>query len=174
VNSFRFLHSRNTALLSWDLCLRFGLDPQAGYLAGIAHDMCKSLGEEEMLALAKKDGGKIAKLEQKKPSLLHGRAAAVVLQEQFGINDADILEAVQFHTTGSMEMGNLAKVVYIADKIEIARNDVDPALRELSRTADLDQLLGAVLYKTVAYLRSQEEDISEGTRRLLEVIHNKD
>ncbi|MCL2472513.1 MAG: nicotinate (nicotinamide) nucleotide adenylyltransferase, partial [Treponema sp.] len=38
----RFIHSRNTALLSWDLCRRFNLDPQKGYLAGIAHDMCKS------------------------------------------------------------------------------------------------------------------------------------
>ncbi|MDR1301508.1 MAG: nicotinate (nicotinamide) nucleotide adenylyltransferase, partial [Treponema sp.] len=49
VSFSRFLHSRNTALLSWDLCRRFGLDPQAGYLAGIAHDICKSLGDAEML-----------------------------------------------------------------------------------------------------------------------------
>ncbi|MDR1863055.1 MAG: nicotinate (nicotinamide) nucleotide adenylyltransferase, partial [Treponema sp.] len=30
----RFLHSRNTALLARDLCLRFNLDPRKGYLAG--------------------------------------------------------------------------------------------------------------------------------------------
>jgi nicotinate-nucleotide adenylyltransferase len=174
VSSSRFFHSRNTALLSRDLCLRFGLDPLAGYLAGISHDVCKSLEEEEMIALAKRDGEEISKLERKKPSLLHARAAAVLLQERFGIRDRDILEAVRLHTIGDMTMGPLAKVVYIADKIEISREDVDPRIRDLCLTADLDRLFGAVLDETVAYLQARSMDISEGTLRLLEAMHQKE
>ncbi|MDR2484862.1 MAG: nicotinate (nicotinamide) nucleotide adenylyltransferase [Treponema sp.] len=174
VSSSRFFHSRNTALLSRDLCLRFGLDPLAGYLAGISHDICKSLEDEEIIALAKKDGEEISKLERKKPSLLHARAAAVMLQERFGMTNDDILEAVRLHTTGGITMGALAKIVYIADKIEISRVDVDPALRELGMTADLDRLFVAVLDETVGYLQSQELDISEGTLRLLEAMHKRD
>ncbi|MDR3171693.1 MAG: nicotinate (nicotinamide) nucleotide adenylyltransferase [Treponema sp.] len=173
VSASRFLHSRNTALLSQDLCLRFGLDPKAGYLAGIAHDMCKACTEEELITLARQDGEEISKLERKKPSLLHARAAAILLDQRFGVHNEDILEAVRLHTTGGMDMGPLAKVVYIADKIEVSRETVGPGLRELSQTAELDKLFGAVLDNIVAYLRSRKLDISEGTMRLLEAMERK-
>lgn len=169
----RFLHSRNTALLSQDLAIRFGLEPRAGYLAGITHDMCKSLGEEELRSLAGKDQGGISKLEQKKPSLLHARAAATLLRDRFGIRDEDILEAVRFHTTGSTAMGPLAKVVFIADKIEPSRESVSRNLRELTGFSDLDSLFTAVLDETVAFLRSRETELSEGTLRLLDLMHKR-
>lgn len=173
VGGGRFLHSRNTALLAWDLCRRFGLDPLGGYLAGISHDICKPLPEEELFALIRQDGQPVSLLERKKPSLLHARAAAVLLQERFGIHNKEILEAVRLHTVAGVEMGPLAKVVYIADKIEISREEVNPAIRELSRTAGLDRLFEAVLDDTVAYLRSRKLDISEGTLRLFEAVHKK-
>ena len=169
----RFMHSRNTALLVWDLCRRFGLDPQKGYLAGIAHDMCKSLGEKELIRLARADGGSISKLEQRKPGLLHARAAAVQLRKKYGISDREILDAIRYHTTGVQDMGALAKVVYIADKIEVNRQGIDSKLREMRETADLDTLFTAVLDNTVAYLRSRELDISYGTRRLLAAMQKR-
>jgi nicotinate-nucleotide adenylyltransferase len=170
----RFLHSRNTALLAWDLCGRYGLDPDAGYLAGIGHDMCKSFSDDELRRLVQADGESVSRLEKKKPSLLHGRAAAVLLRERFGVHNEDVLEAVRFHTMGSMDMGPLARVIYIADKIEISRDGIDPALRELSRTAGLDTLFQAVLGETVAWLRSRQMDISWGTRRLMAAMQRKE
>jgi nicotinate-nucleotide adenylyltransferase len=175
----RFLHSRNTALLTWDLCRRFGIEPRAGYLAGIAHDLGKPLDEKTLLELAGRDGGEITRLERKKPSLLHGRAAAVLLREQFGIHNKDVLEAIAWHTEGSADMGPLGKALYIADKIEVSREGVEPELREagLAGTGPLaggepgealDRLFAAVLDKTVSFLQSKEMDLSEGTHRLLE------
>ena len=169
----RFMHSRNTALLVWDLCRRYGLDPQKGYLAGIAHDMCKSLGEKELIRLARADGGSISKLEQKKPGLLHARAAAVQLKRNYGITDRDILDAIRYHTTGTRDMNALAKIVYIADKIEVSRSGIESAMREMEETVDLETLFAAVLNNTVAYLRSREQDISYGTRRLLAAMHKR-
>jgi nicotinate-nucleotide adenylyltransferase len=173
VSPSRFLHSRNTALLAWDLCLRFGLDPQAGYLAGIAHDICKHLPEDELKRLILAGGGSLSKQERKKSSLLHAGAAAVLLRYRFGIHNKDVLDAVRYHTTGGADMGKLAKVVYIADKIEISRQDVDPGLWELSRSAGLDHLFDAVFRQTLAYLRSQEIDLSYGTRRLLAAMRKR-
>jgi len=170
----RFMHSRNTALLSWDLCNRFGLDSQKGYLAGIAHDLCKYMNDEELMHLAHEDGGGISRLEQKKPGLLHGRAAAVLLTKKYDINDRDILEAIRYHTTGRWDMDSLAKVVYVADKIEISRNEVDPVLRKMGRESDLETLFEAVLSDTVSYLRSHALDISYGTRRLLAAMQKRD
>jgi nicotinate-nucleotide adenylyltransferase len=180
----RFLHSRNTALLAWDLCRRFGLDPRLGYLAGIAHDMAKPLKEEALLELALLDGGDISRLERKKPSLLHGRAAAVLLRERFGIHNKDVLEAVSWHTEGDVDMGPLGKVLYIADKIEVSREGVDPAIRNIGFSGTggdtaggggeaLDRLFEAVLAETVTFLESKKIDLSEGTLRLLEKMKGK-
>ena len=173
LSASRFMHSRNTALLTWDICRRIGLDAQKGYLAGIAHDICKSMGERELVHLARADGGGSSKLEKEKPSLLHARAAAVLVRRKYGITDQEILEAIRCHTTGSRDMGPLAKAVYVADKIEISRHGIDPALRDMSRSADLNTLFRAVLDNTVAHLRSREIDLSYGTKRLLAAMHKR-
>jgi nicotinate-nucleotide adenylyltransferase len=163
----RYLHSRGVALLAAGLCDRFGLDPEAGYLAGIAHDLCKEYPAEKMRELALADGRGLSELETAKPSLLHARAAAVLLRERYGIVDNAILDAVRLHISGEIGMGTLAKIVYVADKIETSRTWVDPALRELARTADLEALFGETLRRTAAYLRSKDRVIAEGTLQLL-------
>jgi nicotinate-nucleotide adenylyltransferase len=169
----RFLHSRNTALLAHDICRRFHLDPVAGYLAGIAHDIGKPLPEDELIRLARRDGQGISPMEYKKVSLLHARAGAVLLKDRFGVHNEDILEAVRLHTIGDRSMGPLAKAVFIADKIEPSREQVTDRLREPARYPGLDELFAAVVDETVAYLSSRNVDISESTRRLLAAIHKR-
>ncbi|GHV85366.1 nicotinate-nucleotide adenylyltransferase [Spirochaetia bacterium] len=157
----RFLHSRNTALMARDMALRYGLDADAAYLAGIAHDMAKP----------------------EKKDLSHGRAAAVLLEKHFGIHNGDILEAVAVHTTGKAGMGNLAKLVFIADKIEYTRPDVQNRFREMAVPAlsaggpdsgqdktKLDDIFYAVLEDNVRWLREQGKTVAEETITLLDTM----
>jgi nicotinate-nucleotide adenylyltransferase len=179
----RFLHSRNTALLAWDLCRRFGLDPELGYLAGIAHDMAKPLDGKAVLHLAKSGAWEISDLERSKPSLLHGKAAAVLLRKRFDIHNEDVLEAVAWHTGGRPGMGSLTKIIYIADKIEVSREQVDSAIRKACFTADggktgetcvsLDQLFSLVMKSTVEWLRSENLKLSDETLCLIDKIQEK-
>jgi HD superfamily phosphohydrolase YqeK len=67
-------------------------------------------------------------------------------------------------------MCSLAKVIYTADKIEVSRKGVDPALRQLAQTCDMETLFAAVLSNTVSYLKSRQVDVSYGTRRLLSAM----
>jgi nicotinate-nucleotide adenylyltransferase len=163
----RFLHSRNTALLARDLAERWGQDTAAAWLAGIGHDICKSMKEEELLELARKDGMEISAFEEKKASLLHGRAAAVFLRERFGIEREDVLEAIRVHTAGEPGMGPLARILYIADKIEVGREKIDPALRRLVREKSLEEVFPAVLEQTVSWLRARHIDLLKETLDLL-------
>jgi nicotinate-nucleotide adenylyltransferase len=164
----RFLHSRSTALLARDLCLRYGLNPRAGYLAGVSHDMCKSMASDELLRLVGADGEGLSEFEKEKPSLAHGRAAAVLLKERYGIQNRDILEAVKHHVTGSVSMGPLARILYIADKIEVSRDYIDPSLREMD--TGLDELFAKVLKNTTDWLASRQLAIAPETKELLESI----
>ncbi|MDR2136527.1 MAG: nicotinate (nicotinamide) nucleotide adenylyltransferase [Treponema sp.] len=171
----RFLHSRQVALMTSDLCRIFGLDSRAGYLAGLVHDIGKQLAEEELIRLAKTDGLPVSPAEKNKPSLLHGRAGAALLEERYGIRDRAILDAVRYHTAGSGGMGPLAKAVYVADKIEVSRDGVDPRLRDFREYAGsgergLDRLFGKIFLETVAWLRSKKFDLCESTLGLLEQL----
>jgi nicotinate-nucleotide adenylyltransferase len=175
ISPARFLHSRNVALLSEELCRRFGLDPPSGYLAGITHDMCKEFNEEKMIALAEKDGFPFSKEEREKPSLLHGRAAAVLLREKFSITDESVIDAVRYHTTGKAGMSALGKIVYLTDKIEVARTTVAPELRRAAFTKEgesleLDALFNTVFKATVAWLFERGLKVSDDSLRLLETI----
>ncbi|MDR1129076.1 MAG: nicotinate (nicotinamide) nucleotide adenylyltransferase [Treponema sp.] len=181
VSPSRFLHSRAVAALAWELCARFGQDPDRGYLAGIAHDIAKSMGENDLKRFAKKDGKPLSALERKKPSLLHARAGAALLREYFGITDGEVLAAVRDHTAGSSSMGPLEKIVYIADKIEPTRRNgqhqpyrggADQGGAGASGES-LDSLFASVVKDTVAYLRSRKLDLSEDTRGLLETMEKK-
>lgn len=163
----RFLHCRQVALFSRDLCVRFGLSEAQGYLAGIAHDLCKGMEDDQLKALALQDGLSLSPLEEQKPSLLHARAAAVLLRSRFGVETEAVLEAIQCHTTGAVGMGNLAKIVYVADKIEPSRSGVRGELRVLAQTEGLDRLFYEVLKDTVAYLQSKGRELSEETKALL-------
>ncbi|MDR0555273.1 MAG: nicotinate (nicotinamide) nucleotide adenylyltransferase [Treponema sp.] len=173
----RFLHSRNVALLARDICLRFGLDPAAGYLAGIAHDICKSLPLEELRGLTRQteggEGREQAQFGKHDGSLLHAEAGAVFLQTRFGVDNKDILNAVRFHTTGGPDMGPLAKAVYIADKVEPSRKEVRAELREPYRYARLDSFFEAVLEENVAYLQIKKIEPNPETWRLLESLRKR-
>ena len=138
----RFIHSRNTALMARDLALRYELDADAAYLAGIAHDMTKNQSSD----------------------LDHGRTAAVLLQKRFGIHNKDVLEAIEAHTAGKPKMGDLAKAVYIADKTEYSRYDhqnhapksIQKRFKETAgggNTASLDELFYAVLENNIKWLK---------------------
>jgi nicotinate-nucleotide adenylyltransferase len=174
LNLARFLHSRHTALLAWDLCCRFRKDypslvPAEGYLTGIAHDLCKQLCDEEQIRLAKIYGGEISHVERAKPSLLHGKVCAVVLKDRFKINDNEVLQAIAYHTEGHKDMGPLAKVLYIADKMEVSRVKVDPAVRTRILAGDtLDRIFISVLERTVSSIRDRKLELSKNTVGLLE------
>ena len=94
VKKSRYEHSVRVAEMCARMCRQYRLDSRKGYLAGIGHDMCKDFSDKELIELAACDGKEITAFERKKPALLHGRAAAVLLQKKFKVFDPEILEAV--------------------------------------------------------------------------------
>jgi nicotinate-nucleotide adenylyltransferase len=170
----RFLHSRNTALVASDLCHRYGFNPLAGYLAGIAHDLAKQLDNKSLIKIVKKAGLPISNIERDKPNLLHGKAASVLLRERFYIHNEDVLEAVAFHTSGMENMGPLAKVVFIADKAESSKRTNSMLGEMCLEGAELDTLLLSVLERTIKKLQEKNYKLFEDTLKLQRKIKGKD
>ena len=173
LNMERFLHSRNTAILAWDMCCHFkqeypSLVPELGYLAGIAHDIGKPLGRSELFSLVKSANMKISSLEKDKPSLLHGKAGAVLLKKRFKVDNEDVLEAVALHTSGSEKMSPLAKVIFIADKMELSRDKAEPAVRKkIFECYNLDEVFFDVFDQNIKGLLSRKLKLSKETLKLI-------
>lgn len=151
----RFEHSVRVAQTAEYMCGIYGVDKVKGYVAGLAHDICKDLPDEEQLSLAEKDGLPISDAERKFPSLLHGRAAAVKLRNDFGVTDAEVLEAVARHTLGGCNLSSLSKIVYAADKIEPGRPQSTESYRQKLFSMSLNEMTLAVLEENIEYLLSK-------------------
>lgn len=160
VTKERYAHSLRTGEFARVMCERYGLDGATGYVAGVAHDMCKDCGDDELLTLAARDGGEITTLERAKPSLLHGRAAAVVLREKYGVTDDALLQAVACHTFGGEHLCPLAKILFAADKIEPGRPQSTEKCRMHLLTLPLDELVLSVLEENIGYLRSRGKQVA--------------
>lgn len=170
VNPKRYEHSVRTALTAERLCRRYGLDAQSGYFAGIVHDMCKDMEEGKLFSLAVLDGQPVSDLEAQKKSLLHGRAAAVLLKRDFCIHNPDILEAVSCHTFGCAGMGDLAKVIYIADKIEPGRPHSGETYIQECIKLDLNGLLLKTAAENMNYLKKQKKALAPATCDLIKSL----
>lgn len=168
VKEKRYEHSVRVAEMAARMCRQYGLDENTGYLAGIGHDMCKDMDEKELIEIVAEDGEPVTSFDLKRPKLLHGRAAAVYMKEKFGITDLEILEAVAYHTSGKIGMCNLAKVIFLADKIEPGRPQSTDEYRNRLLAMDLDTLFYTVFVENYEYVKNKGFEIYPGTEKMLE------
>ncbi len=157
----RYEHSFRVAQTAAIMSRLYAVDEDEALIAGIAHDICKEIPESEMKALAMQDGNEISPLEEKKLSLLHGRAAAVKIQAEFGIKNASVIEAVACHTFGQVGCGSLAKIIFAADKIEPGRPQSTDEYRHNLFSKSLDELVVSVLEENFDYLTSHGKKIAQ-------------
>lgn len=166
----RYEHSERVAETAMIMCDMFGVDPKKGYIAGLAHDICKDMSSEMLLSLASHDNQPITPVEKKKPSLLHGRAAAVILQRDFGLDDMDIIQAVSRHVLGGASMCPLAKIVFAADKIEPGRDWSTREYREKVFNLSLNEICLFVVDQNNEYLRKKGAEPAPVTLRFRESL----
>jgi nicotinate-nucleotide adenylyltransferase len=166
----RFGHSLRVAETARRLCRKYDLDERQGYFAGLAHDLCKEIGDDASLAMAKAARRELLPLEQEKPGLLHGWAAAQVLRSDFQVTDPELLEAVEFHTFGRVGMSDLAKVIYVADKIEPGRSHVNQEYLEKLQPLGLNELVVSVLEENIEFLVRKGKRVAAESFDLLESL----
>ena len=115
----RFKHSLGVAEEAKRLAGHYFADGEKAYLAGLVHDCAKEIPEAEAKRLLW-DKYKIVidPVSMHTPKLLHGPLGACMAQSEFGIFDAEILDAIKYHTTAKADMSLLTKIIYMADYIE--------------------------------------------------------
>ena len=120
-------------------------------VAALGHDLLRVTPREDLLRLAGEAGIEPNEAERTEPLLLHGPVAAWLLRERFGVVDAEVLDAVRYHTTGRAGMSDLEKVVFLADKTEPDELAHYPQWRDVRDLAQ-DDLDAAMLRALELYL----------------------
>ena len=115
------------------------------------------MSNDELLVLAQSFNLRIDAIEQQLPILLHGPVGAELLHREEGIEDTELYEAVCWHTTGNTSMDSLAKLVFLADKLDPQKSTRYPyqqTLLELAQS-DLDCAMLEFLTRELISLANQ-------------------
>lgn len=139
----RFEHSLNVAQQAVLLAKRYGEDQEKAYTAGILHDVCKNMSQQEQLHWMENSDIILDSTLRKQPPVWHGFAGAVYLRERLGIRDRDILNAVRYHTTAREGMSRLEQIIYLADLTSAERSYPDV---EQLRSLTMQSLEQGMLY----------------------------
>lgn len=131
----RYIHSLNVAEECKKLAIKYGEDPDKAYFAGLLHDICKELPDDEQKKIVLDSNFSVCREEIDTKSLWHAIAGAYFIKTYFGVEDIDILNSVRFHTVGRAGMTRLEEIVYIGDLISADRDykDVD-RIRKIAYT----------------------------------------
>ncbi len=119
-----------------------------------AHDLARAVPPRQLLAEAERLGLDPSPVEKREPILLHGAVAEAWLMAESKEWNSEVLESVRWHTTGRAGMGQIAKVVFLADKLDPRKVERYPFLARVADLAkcDLDAAILEYLNRTLAYL----------------------
>ena len=160
----RYVHTLGVEYTSVCLAMKYGENLETAELSGLLHDCAKELPEKKLIQICRDHGERISKMEYQNPFLLHGKAGACLARDKFGIDDANILNAIRYHTTGRPGMTLVEKIVFVEDYIEPNRKKADN-LTELRRMAfeNLDETVLRILEQTLDYLIRTGKEIDRHT-----------
>ena len=111
------------------------VDPRKAGLAALGHDVARSMTEVELRRRARAYGLTLHPVEARVTALLHGPVGAEMLRRECGIEDLEVLEAVRWHTTFNRGLGPVAKIAFLADKLDYQKAGRYPYLERIDRLA---------------------------------------
>lgn len=128
-------HIDRVVVLTDRLATLHGLDLPLARLMAQGHDLLRAVPDAELLARAETRGLVIDPVERDVPVILHGPLGALELRERFAVDDARVLDAIWWHTTGHPDYPPEAWAMFIADKVEPHKLERWPALQAVLDTA---------------------------------------
>lgn len=143
LSEYRYRHSMCVAEKARELALKHGLNSEKAYLAGILHDITKEIPNSEQIELIEKYDRKLTYVERANHRVLHQLSGAVYVKNILGIDDADVVGGIRFHTTGRENMTEFEMIIYLAD---FTSDDRDYPDVDIMRAQTEKGLLYGMLY----------------------------
>ena len=148
----RYKHSIRVYDTALQMADAFHADKEKIALAALLHDCGREIPTKESLAKARELGIAVDSVEAAQPILLHAKLGVYFAVHKYGVEDTEVLDAIRYHSTGTTDMTELAKIVFLADMIEPKRDF--PGVDELRKISwqDLDRAMFLSYDNTIRYL----------------------
>ena len=145
----RYKHSIGVMKKAEELAKFYGLDAKKARLIGLAHDIAKQMTSSEIKEYLSKYDVKLDEIERNNRELIHAKIGADICKRKYNF-DEQMVNAVKYHTTGNPDMDMMAKIVFMADKIEENRDYDDVEERRQLTLKDIDMaIIETINYTTM-------------------------
>ena len=110
-------HIDRVEKLAEEFAAAHGLDENRVRLCAQAHDLCRAMRGNDLLAKARELEIPIHAVEENAPILLHGQVAAELLRLK-GLDDEVVYQGIYHHSVAYPGLHPISKAVFLADKLE--------------------------------------------------------
>ncbi|WP_160721813.1 bis(5'-nucleosyl)-tetraphosphatase (symmetrical) YqeK [Bacillus sp. USDA818B3_A] len=154
----RYQHTLGVMETAIALAERYGADVKKAEMAAIFHDYAKFRPKEEMKEIIVSKGMP-QDLLLFNTELWHAPVGAFLVEQEAGITDPEILDAIRYHTSGRPNMTLLERIIYLADYIEPGRHF--PGVEEVRELAqeNLNRALVKSVQNTILFLMKKNQTI---------------
>jgi len=119
-------HSIKVAEKGVELAIDFNENEYKIKLASFLHDISVVIPNDLKIEYSEINGIDILKEERIFPMVIHQKLSKNIAQKIFQINDVDILNAIECHTTLKANPSQLDMILFIADKIKWDQEGIPP------------------------------------------------
>ena len=154
----RYQHTLGVMETAIALAEKYGADVKKAEMAAIFHDYAKFRPKEEMKEIIVSKGMP-QDLLLFNSELWHAPVGAFLVEQEAGITDPEILDAIRYHTSGRPNMTLLERIIYLADYIEPGRHF--PGVEEVRALAqeNLNEALVKSVQNTILFLMKKNQTI---------------
>ena len=163
LNQKRYIHSKNVSITAAKLAEIYHADPEKAAILGLVHDCAKDFTLSKQKQMLEQYKILLNKYELRMPGIWHSYIGSDMARDYFDINDEEMLEAIYYHSTAKEQLSILAKILYVADKIEPNRKmfGVNSARKEARK--NINQTMLILLNREILHLVQQDKLIHPNT-----------
>ena len=156
LSEHRYMHSIGVMEKAGELAEYYGLDINKARVIGLAHDIAKQMSKEETKEYVEEYGIELDEIEVLNTSLIHAKIGADICKREYDF-DEQMVNAVKYHTTGNPKMDLMAKIIFMADKIEENRHYIGIERRREITLKDIDMAIIETIDYTTQYCIEKNE-----------------
>lgn len=120
LSEYRLNHTMRVKDMALKLGSLYDADVDKIEIAALLHDCAKDFNKDELIRISK-ENDLISKIDYCFYGIIHANVGAFIAREKFNIRDEEILNAIEFHTTGRPSMSLSEKIIFVSDKVEEGR-----------------------------------------------------
>ncbi len=159
LSEYRYQHSINVMKEAESLARHYHADILKCKLCALTHDLAKEFNDDKNKEIIKKNNLSENLLKKENRNIIHGYIAAIIVKEKYGFSE-DMIRAIKYHSTGYTEMDLLAKIIYLADKIETGKDYPGIEEERLLAYQDIDKAIVICLCNQIKQIVKKNKKVN--------------